>query len=234
LAAAALTGGAYSIKIPANSLTIGSDTLAVSYSGDGTYTTATNSVAITVTPAPLFALTSTPPAAVTRGSAATASITVTGSNGYAGTVALTCVLTNYPVGASDLPSCTGNTVTLSSTVNSATATVSITTTAATASLVRPDFNRNTTSLAGVGVAALALLALFGIPAQRPRWRSLLGMLVLLVALGSLAACSGGGSSSSKVAKDPGTTSGPYTFTVTGSGNPAITPVPTTTFVLTVN
>ena len=235
-AATALTGGAYSIKIPANSLSVGADTLTASYSGDGTYTTATNTAAVTVTPAPLYALTATTPAGVTRGSAATASITVTGSNGYAGTVGLTCALSNYPAGATDFPTCSGGTVTLSSTTTSATATVTVTTTAATASLARPDFNRNSTSLAGLGVAALALLALFGIPAQRRKWRSLVGMLALLIALGSLAACGGGGGSSSNGGgtKNPGTTAGAYTFTVTGSGSPAITPAPTTTFILMVN
>jgi subtilase family serine protease len=235
-AATILVGSAYSIKIPANSLSIGSDTLTLTYSGDGIYATGTNTAAITVSPAPLYALTSTTPAAVTRGSAATSTITVTGTNGYTGMVALTCVLKAYPVGAGDLPTCSGGTVTLSSTTTSATATVTVTTTAATASLVRPDFGRNTTSLAGLGVTALALLALCGIPAQRRRWRSLLGMLALLVALGSLAACSGGGSSSGggSGTKDPGTTSGLYTFTVTGSGSPVITPAPTATFTVTVN
>ena len=62
------------------------------------------------------------------------------------------------------------------------------------------------------------------------------MLALLIALGSLAACGGGGGSSSNGGgtKNPGTTAGAYTFTVTGSGSPAITPAPTTTFILTVN
>jgi len=56
---------------------------------------------------------------------------------------------------------------------------------------------------------------------------MLGMLVLLVALGSLSACGsgmggggyGGGGGSNAVS--PGT----YTFEVTGTGNPAVNPAP---------
>ncbi len=240
-AATALSGGAYSIKIPANSLAIGSDTLTLTYSGDGTYATGTNTASETVTPPPSYAVASTTPAAVAKGAPATAIVTVTGSNGYAGTVALTCALTSSPTGASNLPTCSGSSVTLSSATTSATANVTITTTAATASLMHPDrpnSARNRTALAGLGVAGLGLLALFGIPAQRRKWRNLVGMIALLVALGSLAACGGGGgggsNSSSGSTSNPGTTAGAYTFTVTGSGNPAISPAPTTTFTLTVN
>lgn len=238
---AALTNGAYSIKIPANSLAVGTDTLTVTYFGDGTYGTGTNTATVTVTPAPLYAITSTTPTAVAKGAPATAVVTVTGSNGYAGTVTLTCALSSSPTGASNVPTCSGGSVTLSSTTTSATANVTVTTTAATAALTLPDKSntaRNTTALAGLGVAALGLLTLFGIPAQRRRWRNLLGMVALLVALGSLAACGGGGGSSSNNSsgstKNPGTTAGAYTFTVTATGNPAITPAPTTTFTLTVN
>jgi hypothetical protein len=166
--------------------------------------------------------------------------TVNASNGYSGTVTLSCSLTSSPTGATDLPGCSVpgmGTVTFGTGPTSITTTLTISTTAATASLVRPDFSRNATSLAGLGVAALALLTLLGIPARRCKWRNLLGMLALLVALGSLASCGGGsgsGSSGGSGTKNPGTSAGVYTFTVTGSGNPAITPAPTTTFTLTVN
>jgi hypothetical protein len=45
-----------------------------------------------------------------------------------------------------------------------------------------------------GGATLACLLLFGIPARRRRWQTMLGMLALFVALsGGMLACSGGGS-----------------------------------------
>ena len=83
-----------------------------------------------------------------------------------------------------------------------------------------------------GGAILAFLMFFGIPARRRSWRSMLGVLVIMAALGSLAGCGGGGSGTG--GGSPGTTLGNYTFTVTGTGSPSITPVPTTTFTVTVN
>jgi len=65
-----------------------------------------------------------------------------------------------------------------------------------------------------GGAALACILLFGIPARRSRWRSMVGMSALLTILaGGVLACGGvvsGGSS------NPGTTAGAYTITVTGT------------------
>jgi hypothetical protein len=83
-----------------------------------------------------------------------------------------------------------------------------------------------------GSAILALLLFFGIPARRRGWRSILSVLVLMVALGVLSGCT------SKLGitgqTNQGTTAGSYTFTITGTGNPAVTPDPTTTFTLVVN
>ena len=77
-----------------------------------------------------------------------------------------------------------------------------------------------------GGAVLAFLFFLGIPARRRSWRSLLVVLVMMVALGSLVACGGGGSSTST--PTVGTPAGTYTFTVTGTGNdPANTTVSTT-------
>jgi hypothetical protein len=242
--AASLSSGGYSIAIPASSLSVGSDTLTVTYSGDGNYLAGTPGTAtVTVTAAAAsasYALSATMPTAVSPGTSASSTVTVTGSNGYAGTVQITCALTSSPTGASDLPTCApasgSSSVTLSSTTTTATATVTVTTTAAiTGALVRPDFRRNGMTLASLGVAAFALLALLGIPARRRNWRAMLGVLALLAALGSLSACSGGSSSSgSGGTSNPGTTAGTYTFTVTGTGSPAVTPAPTITFTVTVN
>jgi ABC-type glycerol-3-phosphate transport system substrate-binding protein len=60
---------------------------------------------------------------------------------------------------------------------------------------------------------------------------MLVVLIMMAALGSLAACGGSSSSSSGIS---GTPTGIYTFSLTGTGNdPANTTVPTT-FTVTVN
>jgi ABC-type glycerol-3-phosphate transport system substrate-binding protein len=62
---------------------------------------------------------------------------------------------------------------------------------------------------------------------------MLGILILMTALGSLAACGGGGTSSGPTGT-PGTTAGAYTFTVTGTGNDANKTTETKTFTVTVS
>ena len=101
-------------------------------------------------------------------------------------------------------------------------------------LVRPKLSKGQ-GWAGGG-AVLAIFVFLGIPARWRSWQSMLGVLVAVVALGSMAGCVNtltvrsdkAGSVSS------GTTPGSYTFTVTGIGNPSVTPAPTTSFTLIVN
>jgi trimeric autotransporter adhesin len=238
-AAATLSSGSAKITIPANSFTTsGAVTLTATYSGDSNYAAGTNTASITVNPP--YSLTATAPAAISAGASATSTITVKSDGVYAGTVAMACSLATSPSGATKLPTCSvtaGSSLTFDTTNTSQTSTVTISTTAATtASLERRGLPRWT----GVGGAVLALLVFFGVPARRRGWRSMLGLLVLIAALGSLSACGGGGSSGGSGGGGgggggtPGTTSGVYTFTVTGTGSPAITPAPTATVTLTVN
>jgi hypothetical protein len=230
-------GSCVTITIPANSLNTGPDTLTATYSGDANYFGSVGTASVTVTPS-VFTLAATSPAAIAPGGTATSTVTVSSATDYAGTVTLTCALTNSPSGATDLPTCSvtsGSPVTLSSGTTSGTATVTVSTTAASAALLYPKLpgkGRGLFNLFGAGSgAALALLLFFGIPARRCSWRSMLGILVLMAALGSLAACGG---TPTTTQSNPGTTAGTYTFTVTGTGNPTVTPAPTTTFTVTVN
>ena len=87
-----------------------------------------------------------------------------------------------------------------------------------------------------GGAVLAFLVFFGIPARRKSWRAMLGLLVLIAALGSLSACGGGGGGGggTTTTPDPGTSAGTYTFTVQGVGNPSVSPSVSATFTVTVN
>jgi hypothetical protein len=203
-----ITAGSVTITIPANSLTVGTDTLTASYSGDSDYLPNTNSESVTVTAAP-------PPGLTLAGTAVNLAPGATTAN------TSTATLTTSPAGAQDLPTVSFGTtspVTITGTT-AGTATLTISTTApSTAALTRP-------ALPGIrwyhGGAALACLLLFGIPARRRRWRTLLGMLLFMAfAIGGVISCGGGGSGGGGGGgggnTNPGTTPGAYVITVTGT------------------
>jgi subtilase family serine protease len=241
---ATLASGAYSFTVPANSLGAGSDTLSVAYSGNTTYSTASGEAIVTVEgTGATFSLNSpvpavTPAGGVAPGSASSAVVTVAAVAGYAGTVTVTCSLTTSPTGATDAPTCTGGGPTLTITLPNATAqTLSFTvgttaqTTTTSNNLIRP---RKNGWMGAGGGAVLAFLVFLGIPARRRSWRSMLGAMLLMAVLGSLAACGGGGGPSTTTTIDPGTSAGSYVFTVTGVGTPAVSPAVTETFTVVVN
>ncbi len=235
----------YSFTIPGGDLPVGAAVpITATFNGDANYGAATKMVTEEVTTSTgstaTYALTANATSAtVAPGGPASSTITVATTSSYAGTVTLTCALTTYPSGATDWPNCSfpnGSTVTLSPTstppVLSGSQTLSVTTTGATSELIYPKLPGHRGLLGAGGGAVLALLVFLGIPARRRGWRSMLGVLVLMAALGSLSACGGGGGASSSGGS--GTTAGTYIFTVTGTGNPAITPAPTTTFTVKVD
>jgi len=233
-----LSGGATTFTIPANIFTsAGTVTLTVTYSGDSNYAVAGTSTTITVSgttsPTGTFTLAAiTSPAAVAPGGTASATASVSSSNGYAGIVTLSCAIMTEPTGATNLPSCSpSGTITLSTSATSGNATLSVSTTAATADLIYPKVGKGKGWLGAGSGAVLAVLIFFGIPSRRRSWRSMLGILVAMAVIGTLSSCGGG---SGGGGGNPGTTAGTYTFTVTSSGNPAITPAPTATFTVTVN
>jgi hypothetical protein len=228
-AASTLSSGGATINVPAGSLAIGSDTLTVSYTPDSssssTYNSATGSNSVTVTTAvnPTFTVSGT---AVTVAPGATtgntSTITVTPTGGFTGNVTLTAT-SNYPSADPAAPTFSfGTTSPVNITGASAgTATLTITTTASstsgcTAVNLKP---RGVPWYAG-GSAVLACVLLFGIPARRRRWLTLLGMMALLVALSSgVLACGGGGGGGGCTPTNvPGTTAGTYTITVTGTSS----------------
>jgi len=233
------TAASCTITVPAGDLAVGTDTLTVTYSGDSTYATKTNnSTTVTVTSGTTSATTfvvnipipSVSPTTIAPGSTSTATVTVSSANGYAGTVTLTCVLTS-PTTLTDPPTCSGgsSTVMLSSTITSGTASITVYTTAESAALAYPKLPGKGRGLFGAGSGALlAMVFFFGIPARRRGWRSMLGILVLMASLGSLAAC---GSSAAKTTtqSNPGTSAGTYSFTVTGTGNDTNKTTATVTF-----
>lgn len=236
----ALVAGSVNITIPADTFSgCGTVTLTAAYGGDSTYAPNNTSAGVTINGTCLssstFTLnTITAPPAVAPGNTTQATATVSSSNGYSGTVSFNCMLTNWPNGAVNLPSCSaGGTATLSNVATSGSVTLYVDTTApmlAPAGGAKLAKNGNGRGLFRAGGALLALLVFFGIPGRRRGWKIMLGMLVLLATLGGLTAC-GGGMNSGPMS--PGTTAGNYTFTVSATGSPAITGTPTQTFIVTV-
>ena len=231
--------GSYTFTVPANSLSAGSDTLNVAYSGNGIYSSASGTAVVTVLGTgatftlnqPLPVVT---PSTIAPGASATATITVAAVAGYTGTVTLTCQDTSTTATGGDGASCSipGTAVSMG---GMATATVS-TKAPISAALVYPNLRGKGKGWMGAGGGAvLAFLVFLGIPSRRRSWRSMLGVLVLMTALGSLAGCGGGSSGGGGGGTgDPGTTAGTYTFTVQATGNPSVTPAVSTTFTVTVN
>ncbi|MGO8934363.1 MAG: Ig-like domain repeat protein, partial [Terracidiphilus sp.] len=210
--------------------------------GTDTHPTTVN-VTVNAPAASTYTVTATSPSGSISpgGSPATSTITVAGSGGYTGSVTLSCSLTSSPTGASDLPGCTittGSPVALSVGTTSGNATATVTTTAATADLIRLNLGLGKGWLGTGSGAVLAVLLFFGIPARRRSWRKLLCIMVAMAIIGTLSSCGGsnggGGGGGGTGPTNPGTTAGTYTFTVTGSGNPAVTPAPSSTFTVSVN
>jgi hypothetical protein len=144
---------------------------------------------------------------------------------------LTATLTSSPAGAQYPPTLSfGSTTPVNITGTTAgTATLTVSTTAATSAALAYSKSRGLPWYSAGG-AALACLLFFGIPTRRRSWRTLLGMVLLLVALGGGVACGGGGGGGGGTG-NPGTTAGAYTVTVKGtSGSLA----QTTTLTVTVN
>lgn len=224
--AAPLISGSATINIPAGFLAVGSDALTVSYMPDMASSTLYNaatgmaSVAVTAFVPPDISIGGT---AVTVAPGATSgntsTITITPSGGFAGNVQLIAAITSSPNGAVQLPtlSFTANPVSISGTA-AGTATLTITTTApisptsTSSGLVHP---KGPGSWYVAGGATLACLLLLGIPARRRSWRTMLGMLALLVVLaGGVLGC--GSTNTFVTPETPGTTEGTYTITVIGT------------------
>ncbi len=227
-AATPLVSGSASITIPAGSLPTGSDTLTTTYSGDSNYSPATGTALVTVAPPPSgFSLAGTAvsvaPGATTGN---TSTITLTPAGGFTGSVTMTAVLATSPAGAIDPPTLSfGSTSPISITgAGAGTATLTISTTPSSTSPCTATNQVRPRTPWYAGGTALACLILFGIPARRRSWRFLLGVFLLLVALGGgVLACGGGGGEGGGCTglSSSGTTAGGYTITVTGTSGATV-------------
>ena len=133
-----LSSGSATVTIPAGSLAIGTDTLTATYTPDSasssTYNSAsgTDSITVTAAPPPAFALSNGGNITIAAGASTgnTSAVTATPSNGFTGTVALTCAVTG-PSGATNPATCNVTTSVSITGSSAATATLTVTTTSTT-------------------------------------------------------------------------------------------------------
>jgi len=213
--------------------------------------TATTTIAVSVAAAPqTFTIAAAPTtvAIATQGASGTSTITVTpGASGFSGTVSFTCAEATEPTGATEAPTCSAASVTLSGT-SPAMTTLTFNTTAQTGKLDMPlkgVFPGWYSVGGGVAMAALLFFGL-GMPGTGRRKRALgsigkLRMLSLALFFAMLAGaamgCGGGGGGGGSTGPTGGTTTGTYTYTVTASGTASGATTATTataTVTLTVN
>jgi hypothetical protein len=165
------------------------------------------------------------PVTVTPGATSgnTSTITVTPGGGFTGSVILSTTYSGPNVAQiQDPPTFSfGSTSPVNITGTTAvTATLTVYTTApSTARMLYPA--RPRTPWYVTGGATLACILLFGIPARRCSWRTMLGILALLVVLSDgVIACGGGGNAGGGGGgggnSNSGTTAGTYTITLTGT------------------
>jgi hypothetical protein len=230
-AATLLSAGSATIGIPAGSLTNGADTLTAAYAGDPTYGSSVGSTLVTVAQ---VAITLGKVSQVAPGSSVTVTASIQADNAYSGTVDLNCALTAFPANAQSLPTCSlsPSSVTIASGQSGSTV-VTVLTTAAAITAGSQATPRNLGALSGGGVF-LAGVLLFGISPRRRRWMSMLIILWVVAAGGTIGCGNGGGTGLKQVGTNtPATTQGSYTFMVTGTDsiNPAI--ATSTNFTVTV-
>jgi hypothetical protein len=176
----------------------------------------------------------TNPPAVSAGASATSAITITAGSTYAGTMNVTCALTASPANAQSLPTCGLNpaSVAIASGGSGGTVLTVNTTAAKYSSLSRPAPMNSWER--GAGGAALAGLLMFCISSRRRRWIPMLALMLIAAVMGAVG-CSGGssGGGGGGTLITPATTSGSYTFSVTGTDSVNSTITTSTAVVVTV-
>jgi hypothetical protein len=209
----------------------GAYNITATYSGDSYFVTSTApAVVVTITSAsPAIAVTAASPAISFTSGASTGNtdvVTVTSSNGFAGSVSLSCSMTTGT--AAFQPSCAVSPSSVTVTAGgTGTATVTISSTVAQGSRAPLAQLRGISPVAPVAFAAMFLL-LFR---RRKAWATLAILLCGVAASLSLSGCSSGGGGGSTTTP-PRSSAGSYVVTVTGSGS-GVSSV-TTTFNVTIN
>ncbi len=212
--------GSYTVNVTASAGTVtATDAVALTVTGTGA------AEMISFTPAPTTATVASP------GQSGTSTLSVT-ANYVGGKINFSFALASAPSGAETTynPACTAPALTTANGV--ATVTATCTTTAATSgALSYPKTHEKTNRWhEGAGGAALACILFFGIPARKRGWKSMLGLLVVLITMAGVG-CGGGGGGGGG---NGGTTTGMYTYTVTGTDAVTAATTATGTVTVTVN
>ena len=233
-AATKLSSNSATINIPAGSLTLGTFGLTATYTPDSAasliYTGTSVGSVVTVTPVipPGFTIEANWVQTGQGTPGATTPVSVIPTNGFTGSVTLSAAVTSGPANAQHPPTLSfSNTTVVITNAAAEGATLTVSTTAPTSNVVPA--RRNRISWYAAGGASLAWVFMLGVPRRPHRWRTMLGMVVMLISLSSaMMGCGGssgggGGSGSSTGAGgtstgtgDPGTTPGTYVVTITGS------------------
>lgn len=192
----------------------------VTITGSSGTLTATTTIDLSITAQPGFTAGSggTTTLSTAAGGSSTGTIDVVGTNGFSGTVNLSCKVTTSMANVNDLPSCGLNpaAVTLSGTT-AQTSTLTVTTTAASSAQ-----NQNERLFwPSAGGTALALILIIALPKRRRDWPAMMGIVLLLVCIGATGCSSGAGGGGGNGGGgggggNAGTTPGNYTITVTGT------------------
>jgi subtilase family serine protease len=216
------------IAVTASQIGVGnSATFTIAYNGDSNYQGAgpfntTVTVAEPVNAA-LALSTSGNITITTPGQSGTSMLTVTPSNGFGGSVSLTCALTSGAVSSYN-PTCSiPSSVSISGTA-AQTASITVSTTASTTANVRKR-TAVLTELGGGGIVFAGVLIIF-VPRRRKLWLPMFCFVALGAALLTIG-CSAGGGSIGPGGGSSGTPAGTYTFTITGA-NGSISGVTTQT------
>jgi hypothetical protein len=160
---------------------------------------------------PDFVLSKNAPVMISAaGQPGSSSIIISSINGFTGTVNLTCT----GLSTTDQMGCTVSPSSVMLSGAAMTSTLSISTAAAHV-VSGPSLtlgHLNTYRMFAISGTLLSGAFLFGIPAVRRRWATVLAIITVAVLLAAATGCSGGSSSP----KNPGTPAGTYTATVTAS------------------
>ena len=206
------------------SATVTPTPVTVTITGTSGALSATTSIALTITAEPSFTPGTGGTTSITLAPGATTgntgTISVAGTNGFTGTVALSCAVSTSIANVNDMPKCSlnPNSVSLNGTVaQNSTLTVTTTASSSAQNLMKKLFWPST------GGSALALVLFLVTPKRRRNWYAFLGLVLLFVVTGAVG-CGGGGSGSGGSGggggggtPDSGTSAGTYTVTVTGTG-----------------
>ena len=179
------------------------------YSGDVDYVTSTSTaVPVTITATPDFSLGASPTSftITSPGQSGSTTVSAGGVNGFTGTVSITCALQ----ATMTYSTCTLTASTL--TPGGTGAQLTVGTTAPSAALRLP--NRPRWFLPGAGVLLFGWLLLQFAAGKHRRVKLAFGLLVFAMLAAGFVAC--GGSSSTPPPSSPGTPTGSYTVTVTGT------------------